>query len=279
MEQNGEKKRPVDGFAGVATALVTLDWAERTGFDLGNRASIPPVVASTAVGNPMGLQPGDRVSMRDLIYSVVLGADDAAALTLATTVGQDILARRGRQGDPLSEFVKEMNHLAGMNSMTKTRFNTPHGGAWGRISGGTTTTRDLARLAIYAMANAGFRFYSLQPDRAVAIERAGGVFRFRVSNYNRFAGKNGVDGVKSLMRGSGGPAAILTSKRNAEVTPMPDGRTFLYPRRVIAVADGGSDPTGMAWQLLQSGWQEFDRWTSQGRPMQQIKLLSGPARR
>lgn len=279
MEQNASKRRTVDGFASVATALVSIDWSQRTEVDLGNRTSVPPVVAAPGVSNPMGLQPGDQLSMRDLLYSVVLGADDAACLTLATTVGQDILRRRGQSGQPLDAFVKEMNYLAGMNGMSQTKFTTPHGGSWGRGNSGVTSTIDLARLANYAMGSPGYRFFSMQPDRAIAIDRAGAVFRFRVSNFNRYAGRAGVDGVKAVTRGPSGPGAILTSKRNPEVTPMPDGRTFLYPRRIIAVADGGSDPNGAAWQLLTAGWQEFDQWTTQGRPMTNVKLLNGTTSR
>lgn len=278
MEQNGDKRRSVDGFASVATALVAIDWSQRAGVDLNNTSRVPGFVTSPGVGNPMGLQPGDQISMRDLIYSIVLGADDASCLTLATNIGQDLLMRRGRQGDPIGEFVKEMNHLAGMNSMSGTRFQTPHGGNWGRTGGGATTTRDLARLAVYAMANPGYRFYSMQQERAVAISRGGAMFRFRISNSNRFAGKAGVDGVKSVPRAAGGPAAILTSKRNPEVSHLPDGRTMLYPRRIIAVADGAADSAGVAWQLLNSGWQEFDRWTAQGRPMQNLRMLTTPSR-
>jgi D-alanyl-D-alanine carboxypeptidase len=274
MEQNGDKRRSVDGFAGVATALVAIDWSQRAGVDLNASATVPGFVATAGVGNPMGLQPGDQVSMRDLIYSVVLGADDAACLTIATNVGQDLQMRRGRQGDPVGEFVKEMNLLAAMNSMRGTRFQTPHGGNWGRTAGGVTTTRDLARLAVYAMANPGYRFYSMQAERAVAISRAGATFRFRISNSNRYAGKAGVDGVKSVGRAAGGPGAILTSKRNPEVTHLPDGRTVLYPRRVIAVADGAADSVGVAWQLLNAGWQEFDRWSAQGRPMENLRALN-----
>lgn len=278
MEQNGEKRRAVDGFASIATALVTIDWSQRAGVDLNNAATVPGFITTPGVGNPMGLQPGDQLSMRDLIYSIVLGADDASCLTLATAVGQDLLMRRGRQGDPVGEFIKEMNHLAGMNAMTRTRFQTPHGGNWGRTGGGVTTTRDLARLSIYAMTNPGYRFYSMQPERAVAISRAGAVFRFKISNYNRFAGKSGVDGVKAVLRGAGGAGAILTSKRNPEVTHLPDGRTQLYPRRIIAVADGAADSAGAAWQLLNSGWQEFDRWSAQGRPMQNLRFLNQTGR-
>jgi D-alanyl-D-alanine carboxypeptidase len=274
MERNGDKRRSVDGFAGVATALVAIDWSQRSGVDLNARAVVPGFATGAGVVNPMALQPGDQVSMRDLIYSIVLGADETASLSVAMNVGRDLLSRRGRQGDPIAEFVKEMNYLAAMNSMKSTRFQTPHGGNWGRTAGGVTTTKDLARLAIYAMANPGYRFYSMQSERDVAITRAGAGLRFRITNSNRYAGKGGVDGVKAVSRAAGGPGAILTSKRNPEVTHLPDGRTMLYPRRVIAVADGAPDSVGVAWQLLNAGWQAFDQWTAQGRPMENLRALN-----
>jgi len=36
-----------------------------------------------------------------------------AAITLGHFVGQDLLMRKGRQGDPMEEFVRNMNALAG----------------------------------------------------------------------------------------------------------------------------------------------------------------------
>jgi len=275
IEGNGTLKRPVDGFAAVATAVVTLDWAQRIGLDMGRLAAVHAEAVVGQQGNPMGLLPGDKLSYRDLIYSVLLGADDTACLTLAANVGQDLLMRRRKHGDPVAEFVGEMNALARQQGMSSTRFRSPHGGIFGRSrNGGHTTARDLARLGIYAMSRPAFRFYSMQSSRAVSVHRGAGKFRFRVHNFNPYAGKKGVDGVRVIVRGTGGPGAIISSKRSHEVVPLPDGRSLLYPRRVVSVAFG-PDPVKPARQLLDAGWREFDQWSAQGRPFEQARTLNG----
>jgi len=269
MEQNSRARRPVDGFARLATAVVTLDWAARTGTDMSRTVTIPGEAARGAL-NPMGLQPGDRVSFRDLIYSVMLGADDASAAALAATVGRDLLMRRQRSGDPVSEFVREMNHLARQEGMRRTSFRSPAGsGLGGRGDAGNTTTADLALLARYAMSRPALRFYSMQPDRAITIQRAaGGTSSFRIRNNNPYAGRGAIDGVMALAGGKGGPAAMLTSKRRPEVRQLAGGATQLYPRRVIVVCSGVMDAPGVSARLLESGWGAFDSWTAQGRPSQ-----------
>lgn len=278
IDQGGSQRRPVDGFACVATALVALDWAQRVSMDMGAGATVPVAAVAGPFANPMGLQPGDRIGFRDLIYSVLLGADDAACMTLAANVGQDLLNRRQRGGDPVREFVAEMNNLAIMIGATSTSFRSPHGGSLtGRGQGGRTNARDLGRLALYAMSRPSFRFYSMQAQRAVAVNRGGQTFRFLVRNYNPYAGRDSVDGVKCFTRGLGGPGTILTSKRSHEVAPLPDGRTMVYPRRVVAVAFGPNAPA-LARQTLASGWQEFDRWTSIGRPYDRRLSILPPKR-
>lgn len=266
IEGGGDRKRPVDGFAAVATVAVTLDWAQLVGMDMATLATVPTSAVAGQSGNPMGLLPGDRISFRDLVYSVLLGADDSASLTLAANVGQDILIRRRKHGDPVEEFTREMQALAGKLGMRHTRFRSPHGARMGRSrDGGTSTARDLARLAIYAMGRPAFRFYSMQDARAVTVRRGEGAFRFRVRNYNNYAGVGTIDGVRVIPNGQGGPGAILTSKRSHEVVTLPGGRSMVYPRRVVAVAFGPR-ARQTARQLLDAGWRAFDQWTAQGRP-------------
>jgi serine-type D-Ala-D-Ala carboxypeptidase (penicillin-binding protein 5/6) len=278
IEQRGQQRRPVDGFATVATAVVTLDWAQRLGLDMARRTSVPAVAVGGPYANPMGLAPGDLLSFRDLLYSAVLGADDVACLTLAAAVGSDLLMRRQRHGDPVAEFVFEMNNLARAQNMRGTVFHSPHGGTYGRRrDGGFTCARDIARLGIYAMSRPAFRFYSMQGERAIAIGRGGENLRFRIRNYNPYASEAGVDGVKVVARGGGGPGAVLTSKRSHEVIQMADGRSMIYPRRVVAVADG-PQAAGTAHQLLSAGWQEFDRWSAMGRPADAALTLRAAAR-
>ena len=65
--------------------------------------------------------------MRDAMYSMLLGSDNAAAHTLATYVGYRIQQKRGGRGVPRDLFVKEMNRLAQHLGMRSTRFANAHG--------------------------------------------------------------------------------------------------------------------------------------------------------
>ena len=43
----------------------------------------------------MGLIPGDRISLREAMYSMLLGSDNVAAATLADHAGRSIQSRSG----------------------------------------------------------------------------------------------------------------------------------------------------------------------------------------
>ena len=75
----------------------------------------------------MKLQAGDRIMMRDALYAMMLSSDNLAALTVANHVGQQLLISRAKRGEPVREFVDEMNRLAKGLGMKHTRFANPHG--------------------------------------------------------------------------------------------------------------------------------------------------------
>ncbi len=75
----------------------------------------------------MGLRPGDRIPLRNALYSALLGSDNVSAQTLAHHVGFAMLRQRGREGDPVKAFVAEMNVLARGLGMRRTKFANAHG--------------------------------------------------------------------------------------------------------------------------------------------------------
>ncbi|HEY8990346.1 MAG TPA: serine hydrolase, partial [Luteolibacter sp.] len=125
---NAGVKRPVASLTKIATGAIAVDWAYATQHDLATtQITVPQSVLQLSGPNPMRLQPGDRLSLRDALYSALLGSDNLAAQTVADHVGRDMLARRGREGDPVEAFVAEMNKLAHALEMDSTRFINPHG--------------------------------------------------------------------------------------------------------------------------------------------------------
>jgi D-alanyl-D-alanine carboxypeptidase len=79
LEQyHGDKKLPIGSLTKIATAMVTLDWSEATSADLGQLATVPADAAQVAATGGAGLQPGDRCSLRDLLYAALMQSDNVA---------------------------------------------------------------------------------------------------------------------------------------------------------------------------------------------------------
>jgi len=154
QQSRGEKKLPIASLTKIATAMVVLDWSEASNSDLGQMATVPNDAGQIAAAQGVGLQPGDRCSLRDLLYAALMQSDNVAALTLANHVGQAI---GGSGSGPVENFVVQMNALAKTKGLRNTRFLNPHGLDHLERSVPYSTAEDLAKLTSYAMANSAFR--------------------------------------------------------------------------------------------------------------------------
>ena len=127
-----DKKRQVGSLTKIATAMVVLDWAARQGGDLAQVASIPQDAFVGSSENNVGFQPGDTITLRDLLYAALVQSDNIAAYTLADHVGralQRLAPPSGEttRGTPVDYFVLQMNALAKHLGMERTRFLNPSG--------------------------------------------------------------------------------------------------------------------------------------------------------
>jgi D-alanyl-D-alanine carboxypeptidase (penicillin-binding protein 5/6) len=83
-----DKKRQIGSLTKIATAMVVLDWATRQGGDLAQVATIPQDAFVGSSENNVGFQPGDTITLRDLLYAALVQSDNIAAYTLADHVGR-----------------------------------------------------------------------------------------------------------------------------------------------------------------------------------------------
>jgi D-alanyl-D-alanine carboxypeptidase (penicillin-binding protein 5/6) len=268
VASNASAKRPIASLTKIATGAVAVDWATATGADLGTlQITVPQTVTLVGGPNPMNLQPGDRLSMRDALYSALLGSDNLAALTIADHVGREILTRRGRNEDPVAAFVGEMNQLAKALGMTQTRFANPHGlerpGAKA-----FSTAADVARLSIYAMRRNAFNFIVRQKDRQVVVTGAAGKRGFRVKNTNELVGEPGILGLKTGTTNAAGPCVSVCMDREPLVRQKPDGSKGATPRRLIVVVLNNPDRFNRARSLIHQGWAVYDPWLESGALVQ-----------
>jgi D-alanyl-D-alanine carboxypeptidase (penicillin-binding protein 5/6) len=272
VEQGGNVKRPVGGLAKIATALVALDWSDITKVPLNTLATVSEADLQIAGSNSLGFAPGDQVTLRDLIYASMMSSDNVATTTLASFVGRDINMRRRRNADPVATFVGEMNKLAEREGMKNTRFSNPHGTEIGRTSA-ISTAGDMARLSMYAISRASFRFYTNQRSRDITVLRGGAPTRVPLQNTNSLLGVGAIDGIKTGNTPASGGCVIVTEERPGTVTKDQSGASVVYRHRMVAVVLGSPDPFGEGQGLLQQGWSVYDQWLQSGRPVTDAKQL------
>jgi D-alanyl-D-alanine carboxypeptidase (penicillin-binding protein 5/6) len=268
MASNSVVKRPIASLTKIATGVIAVDWADATGTDLNQTlATVPASALSIGGPNPLGLQSGDRMTLRDALYSALLGSDNLAAMTVAHHVGGEILRARGRSGDPVAAFVAEMNELGKAIRLSKTRFANPHGLELPRQTG-TSTAADVAKLSIYAMRKPGFTFIVRQKDRQVTVHGAAGQRGFRVKNTNELVGEPMILGVKTGTTSAAGPCLSVAVDREPLLRDKPDGEKAVTPRRLVVVLLNSPDRFNRARGLIQQGWAAYDRWVAAGAVVQ-----------
>ncbi len=276
---NSSVRRPVASLAILATAVVAVDWASATDSDISKLViTAPQTVALVGGLNPMNLQPGDTLTLRDALYSALLGSDSLAALTIADHIGRQILAKRGKAGDPVAAFVDEMNKLASLVGMTETKFTNPHGLERPKAKG-YSTAADMARLSVFAMRRNAINFIVRQKVRHIEITGTKGKQGFLIHNPNELLGEEGILGIKTGATAAAGPCLATCMDRAPLVRARPDGSKGATPRRLIVVVLNSPDRFGRTRSLLQQGWSIYDAWLADNAPVKDAgrEILSVPA--
>src|SRR5436309_10490046 len=157
-EQEPRKKLQVGSLTKIASASVVLDWSERKSGDLNQVVTIPQQAFVGITENHIGFQPGDSITLRDLLYAALVQSDNIAAYTLAHHVGSQLGSLLpsdvSSKLSPVDAFVTQMNALAKQLKMERTRFVNPHGIDWKVKPLPYSTAEDMARLTRYAMSKA-----------------------------------------------------------------------------------------------------------------------------
>src|SRR5881398_3432579 len=275
-EQEPRKKLQVGSLTKIATASVVLDWAERKSGDLNQVVTIPQAAFVGTSENNIGFQPGDSITLRDLLYAALVQSDNIAAYTLAHHVGSHLgsllPAEVASKSSPVDAFVAQMNALAKQLKMDRTRFVNPHGVDYKVRPTPFSTAEDMARLTRYAMNKASFRFYVSQKERQISFDRGGRRLNYVLRNTNKLLGKMGIDGVKTGRTARSGDCLILYANRQAEVVRQGQMET-VYPRHLMVVLLGSTNRFGEGAALLQRGYQLYDQWAAGGRVADSKKML------
>lgn len=269
--KNRDEKLPVASLTKIATAVVVLDWAKLQKADLSLTVEISQSALQAGGANPVGLQAGDAISLRDLIYCALLASDNVASTSLAEFVGSRLPNASGLNST--GNFVSHMNALARSLGMKRTLFLNASG-----FDGGESkthpysTAEDMARLTRYAYNVQGFPFYVAQAARQIHVFRNGVDMPVDIQNTNELLGRDGIDGVKTGRTRRAGDCLILSADRAPE--SRREGETvFITPRRIILVLLRSPDRFNEGFSLMGRGWGLYDAWAAKGRKTSKADLL------
>lgn len=188
--KNETDKRAMASTTKIMTAMVVI---QNTNLD--NVVEVSKKAAGTG-GSRLKLKTGDKVSVRDLLYGLLLRSGNDAAVALAEYVGGSI-----------EGFAKLMNENAKNLNLSNTHFVTPHGLD---SEEHYTTAYELAILADYALSNCVFA--QIVNSKAYNITINGN--SRTISNTNELLGNlNGVYGVKTGFTNGAGRCLVTSTKR------------------------------------------------------------------
>ena len=273
---NARREVQIGSITKIATAIVVLDWAKAQDENLSQTATVPGMIERLESPNSMGLQPGDKIALRDAIYAALMQSDNVAAETLAVHVGGRL--GRGRTDRENADFfVSHMNALARKLGMRNTRFLNAHGLDDLERKLPASTAGDVALLANYALGHTGFTFYTSQQERKISWTLGTGEpSSFLLRNTNELLGSDGIDGVKTGTTRKAGACVVISAAQRPESKQVGDEHV-IRPRRLTVVVLNSPARFGVAKALLNRGWALLDEWSQAGRPMKGWK--PGMARR
>lgn len=276
LSHEADARLPAGSLTAMATACVVEDWMEATNGDRSLLIPIPPSAAEIDGGNPLSLVPGDFISIRDAMFSTLIGSDNVSALALAEHIGLQMWRKDGGKAtSSVDFFVAQMNALAEAKGMARTLFVNPHG-MDDRRGRGLSTAADLARLTLYAIKKPSLNFIVRQEFRDVEFVRNGQSMKFRLFNTNKLLGQEGIEGFKTGRTARSGECFIASARRPDEVRPLDETRSERIPYHLITVTLNSSDRFGQTVQLVRSGFLEYERWIKGSRQLMTNEVLAMP---
>ncbi|MBE5793299.1 MAG: D-alanyl-D-alanine carboxypeptidase [Clostridiales bacterium] len=233
---------PMASTTKVMTALMALE--------LGNMDDIV-TVGRNAYGVPgtsIYLSEGEKISLRDLLYGLLMASGNDAAVAIAEHIGGDV-----------DTFCRMMTERAAELGCRHTVFINPNGLP---AQGHQTTAYDLALIAREAMNHPLFR--EIVSTRRASIPWEGRSYHRILNNKNRLlTDYDGATGIKTGYTKAAGRCLVFGAKRNG--------------LEVIGVVLCCGDWFDEAARLMDLGFAKYEYFTafSQGEAVRQVPVADG----
>jgi serine-type D-Ala-D-Ala carboxypeptidase (penicillin-binding protein 5/6) len=240
-QKNSHLQRPVASTTKIMTALVTIEHCPpNTTATVSRRATeVRPSI--------VGLQPGEQISVEQLLEAMLIKSANDAALALAERVG-------GSE----ESFARMMNQRAVALGARNTHFSNPHGLYDPQHY---SSAYDLALMARQAMKLPLFR--ELVSTRETSIARPDGT-NMELVNHNRLLFKDpSIDGIKTGFVRQSGKCLVASASRKGW--------------RLIAVVLDSGEVWKDAETLLNYGFRDWEAtvFTNADKPFEKLHIRGG----
>jgi len=221
--KNENEKRKMASTTKIMTAIIVIE-----NCNLDDLVTVSSKASSTG-GSRLGLHTNDKISIRDLLYGLMLCSGNDAAVALAEYVGGD-----------LPGFATLMNNKCSFLGLASTKFVTPHG-----LDNDEhfTTAYELAIITNYALKNETFLKFVSTKNYTVSING----HSKNLTNTNELLGNlNGVYGVKTGFTNGANRCLVTAIKR--------DNMDLIC---IVLGADTKKDRTKDSIQLIEYAFKNF----------------------
>lgn len=189
--KNENQKRKMASTTKIMTATIIIE-----NYNLNETIEISKKAAGTG-GSRLGLKAGDKITIRDLLYGLMMRSGNDSAVALAEYAGGSI-----------EGFAEKMNKKASDLGLNNTHFETPHGLDSDEHY---TTAYELALLSNYALNNKIFAQIVGTKEYTITING----YPKQLSNTNELLGNlDGVYGIKTGFTNGANRCLVTACKRN-----------------------------------------------------------------
>lgn len=161
--------------------------------------------AAAAIGTRAGLWMGDEITVRNLLYGVMLPSGNDAALCLAEGIGAVLQAAKGPnpiETSPEQTYLCQMAKFAAELGLSHSHFRNPTGLDY---NGNLSSARDINQIATAAMRFGSFRTIVRSQEHCFSLKGSNGQKRnMRWLNTNKLLNV-GFDGLKTGVTPAAGP--------------------------------------------------------------------------
>jgi D-alanyl-D-alanine carboxypeptidase len=228
-EQNSHEKLPMASTTKIMTAICAIENGE-----LDKKVRISDDVCGIE-GSSVYLKSGEELTLRELLYAVMLESANDAAAAVAVTVSGSV-----------EKFAELMNSTANRIGADETHFTNPHGLDDEQHY---TTAEDLARIAAYGLQNDTFRDIVSSYKMTIPMNSGDGV-RLLLNHNKMLRLYDGSVGVKTGFTKRSGRCLVSAAER--------DGMTL------VAVTLNDPNDWNDHTLMLDAGFKEYEMRTIAG---------------